>query len=131
MATIFVGSLMCLGKIMSVQSCVGTIIGHNHADTIKSGHKCIWAQTCLLTVMYGHNRVETIMFWNNRVWAQTCMSTKIPGHELSWAQTCVDTCLGTNMPEHKRVWAQSCGHNHIWAQTWWNRNRQGCYSLFI
>ena len=34
------------------------------------------------------------------------------GYKCVWALTCVG---------HKRVWAQLCGHNHVWAQTWWNQ----------
>ena len=85
--------------------------------TIMSGHKRVWAQTCLGTIMYGHNRVGTIMSGHKCVWAQTCVGTNVSGHTRVWAQTFV----GTNVWGHKCLRAQSCGHNYVWAQTWWNR----------
>ena len=81
-------------------SCWGTnVSGHKHrhvcAQTIMSGHKCLWSQmplgtnvsghkhvwvqTCLGTVMYGLNRVDTIMSGHKRVWAQSCMGNKRGG----------------------------------------------------
>ena len=53
-----------------------------------SGHKCVWAQTCVGTIVCGHNRV----------WAQPCLGTIVCGHNRVSAQTCLGTI----------VWAQSC-----------------------
>ena len=39
--------------------------------TNVSGHKRVWAQTCVGTNVSGHNRVGTIM------WAQVCMGTNV------------------------------------------------------
>ena len=36
-----------------------------------SGHKRVWVQTCLGTIVSGHNRVSTI------VWGQACMCTNV------------------------------------------------------
>ena len=51
--------------------------GHNH---VWAQIKCVWAQTCLGTVMYVLNHVGTIMFGHKRVWAQTCLGTNVSGH---------------------------------------------------
>ena len=74
--------------------------GHNH---VWAQIKCVWAQSCLGTIVPGHNRV----------WAQSCLGTIVSGHNRVLAQSCLGTV----------VWAQSCGPNHVWAQTWWNRNQ--------
>ena len=69
--------------------------------TNVSGHKHVWAQSCLDTNVCGHNRV----------WAQTCLGTIVSGHNCVWAQS----CLGTIVSGHNRVWAQSCGLKYVWA----------------
>ena len=90
-----------------------------------SGRKCVWAQTCVGTIVCGHKRVwaqtclGTIVCGHNRVWAQTCVGTNVSGHNRVWAQS----CLGTIVSGHNRVWAQSClgtivsGHNRVRAQS--------------
>ena len=78
--------------------CDHPIISYN-----MSGHKCVWAQTCVGTIVSGHKCV----------WAQTCLVTNVCEHKRVWAQT----CMGTNVSGHKRVWAQSCGLKYVWAQT--------------
>ena len=106
-----------------------------------SGRKCVWAQTCVGTIVCGHNRVwaqtclGTNLSGHNRVWAQSCVGTNVCGHNRVWAQSCLGTivsghnrvwaqsCLGTIVSGHNRVWAQSCqgtivsGHNRVWAQS--------------
>ena len=96
-----------------------------------SGHKCVWAQTCVGTNVCGHKHVwaqsclGTNVCGHNRVWAQTCVGTIVSGHNRVWAQSCLGTivsghnrvsaqsCLGTIVSGHNRVWAQSCGHNRV------------------
>ena len=39
------------------------------------------------------------MSGHKRVWAQTCLGTNVSGHKRVWAQT----CQGTNFSGHKRV----------------------------
>ena len=70
-----------------------------HCTKYVSGHKRIWAQTCVGTNVSGHKRV----------WAQTYMGINVSGHKRVWAQT----CLGTNVSGLKRVWAQSCGLKYV------------------
>ena len=83
--------------------CLGTNVSGYHI--IMSGHKRVWAQTCVGTNVCGHKRV----------WAQTCVGTNVSGHKHVWARTCV----GTNVSGHKRVWAQTCvgtnvcGHSRV------------------
>ena len=94
--------------------------------TIVSGHKRVWAQSCVGTIVCGHNRV----------WAQTCVDTNVCGHNRVWAQS----CLGTIVSGHKRVWAQSCvgtivcGHYRVgtivWAQSC-GLNRGGTISVRV
>ena len=84
--------------------------GHNH---VWAQIKCVWAQSCLGTIVFGHNRV----------WAQSCLGTIVSGHNRVWSQS----CLGTIVSGHNRVWSQSClvtivsGHNRVgpvvWAQS--------------
>ena len=47
-----------------------------------SGHKCVWAQSCLGTIESGHNRV----------WAQSCLGTVV------WVQS----CMGANVVEPRK-----------------------------
>ena len=47
------------------------------------GHKCVWAQTCVGTIVSGHKRV----------WTQTCVGTNVCGHNRVWAQSCVGTIV--------------------------------------
>ena len=58
---------------------LGTNVSGNKSNV--TGHKRVWAQTCLGTVMYGLNRVGTIVSGNKRVgtvvWAQSCMGTNV------------------------------------------------------
>ena len=53
-----VGTRLCLGTDVS---------GHNH---VWAQIKCVWAQSCLDTIVSGHNRV----------WAQSCLGTIVSGH---------------------------------------------------
>ena len=62
--------------------------------------------------MYWFNRVGIIMSGHKCVWAQSCLGTIMPGHKRGWAQTWMgQTCVGTVMwsqlcgPNH--VWAQT------------------------
>ena len=78
--------------------------GYNSCrGTNMSGHRRVWAQTCLGTVMYGLNRVGTVMYdcvhhvMYGHVWAQ------MSGHKHVWAQS----CMGTNM-YGLIVWVQLC-----------------------
>ena len=99
--------------------------GITYQGTNGSGHKRVWAQSCVGTIVCGHKRVRaqmcvgTIVCGHKRVWAQSCVGTIVCGHNRVWAQSCV----GTIVSGHKRVWAQSCvgtnvcGHNRVWAQT--------------
>ena len=82
------------------QACPGTnvhvfaqtwICSHNNYYNM-SGHRFVWAQTCLGTIVCGHKPVCE----HKRVWAQTCV-----------AQSCVGTI----------VWAKSFGLKYQWAQT--------------
>ena len=68
-----------------------------------SGHKCVWAQTCVGTIVCGHNRV----------WAQTCVGTIMSGHNRVWAQTCLVTIV--------------CGHNRV-GSIMYGPNRGGTAS---
>ena len=76
---------------------------HTPHDNNMSGQKCVWAQTCVGTIMCGHKRV----------WTQTCVGTNMCGHKRVWAQT----CLGTNVCGHNRegtiVWAQVCMGSNV------------------
>ena len=76
------------------------LFGHNH---VWAQIKCVWAQSCLGTIVSGHNRV----------WAQSCLGTIVSGHNRVWAQS----CLGTIVSRHNRVWAQSCLGTVVWAQS--------------
>ena len=88
------------------------LLRHNYK---MSGHRCVWAQTCVGTIVSGHKCV----------WAQTCVGTNVSGHKRVWAQTYMGTnvCGHKSMCGHKRVWTQTCvgtnvsGHKHVWAQT--------------
>ena len=60
-----------------------------------SGHKCVWAQTCVGTIVFGHKRV----------WAQSCLGTIVSGHNRVWAQSCLGTI----------VWAQVCMGTIVWS----------------
>ena len=71
--------------------------------------------SCWGTNVPGHRRVWAQI---KCVWAQSCLGTIVSGHNCVWAQS----SLGTIVSGHNRVWAQSCGPNHVWAQTWWNRD---------
>ena len=54
-------------KCVWAQTCVGTnVCGHNRVWAQSCGHKCVWAQTCLGTIVCGHNRVGSIMYGPNR-----------------------------------------------------------------
>ena len=55
--------------------------------------KCVWAQTCVGTIVCGHNRVGSSMYGHKRVWAQTCVGTIVCGHNR----------VGSSMYGHKRV----------------------------
>ena len=66
-------------------SCWGTNASCNH---VWAQIKCVWAQSCLVTIVSGHNRV----------WAQTCVGTIVSGHNRVWSQL----CLVTIMYGHKR-----------------------------
>ena len=57
-----------------------------------SGHKCVWAQTCVGAKVFG----------NKRVWAQTCLGTNVSGHKRVLAQSCGHSRVGTIMYGHKR-----------------------------
>ena len=46
------------------------------------------------------------MTGHKRVWAQTCVGTNVCGHKRVWAQT----CLGTIVCEHNRVGSIMYGH---------------------
>ena len=103
-------------KRVWAQTCLDTIIsGHNYTY-LGTNVTCVWEQTYLGTVMHGLNRFA----WAQTFWEQSCLGTNVSGHERVWAQT----CLGTNVCGHKRVWAQtcvgtvmwsqSCGPNHVW-----------------
>ena len=63
-----------------------------------SGHKCVWAQTCVGTIVCGHNRV----------WAQSCLGTNVCGHNrvcsIVWAQS----CMGPIVVEPSRCDLVSC-----------------------
>ena len=81
---------------------------HLRLKTNVSGHKWVWAQTCLCTNECVHKCV----------WVQMCVSTNVCGHKRVWTQT----CFGTKVFGHKRVWAQMCmdtnvsGHKCVWVQ---------------
>ena len=114
---------MCLGTNVHV-SAQTRLWPH---DYNMSGHKCVWAQTCVGIIVCGHKRVwaqtcvGTIVCGHKRVWAQTCLGTNVSGHYRVWAQSCLGTimsghaqsCLGTIMSGHNHVWGQSCGHNRV------------------
>ena len=85
---------------MSGHKCVWA---QTYVGTIVAGHICVWAQTCLVTNVCGHKRV----------WASMCLGTNVSGHKRVRAQT----CLGTNVCGHKRVWAQTCLGTIVWAQS--------------
>ena len=94
-------------------SCWGTYMpGHGR---VWAQIKCVWAQSCLTTIMSGHNSVwaqswlGTIVSGHNRVWAQSCLGTIVSGHNRVWAQS----CLGTIVSGHNRVYAQSCGPSRV------------------
>ena len=61
-----------------------------------SGHKRVWAQTCVGTNVSEHKRV----------WVQACVGTNVSGHKSVLAQMCV----GTNVPGHKLVRA-----TNVWS----------------
>ena len=78
--------------------------GYNSCrGTNMSGHKRVWAQTCLGTVMYGLNRVGTVMYdcvhhvMYGHVWAQICLGTIMYGYKHVWANR-----VGSIMYGHKR-----------------------------
>ena len=88
--------ILLLSKDMIVSgydSCWGTNV---------CGHKRVWVQSCMCTIM----------------WAQSCLGTNVCGHKRLWARK----CLCTTVCGHKRFWAQNvCGHSHVvtivWAQS--------------
>ena len=86
-------------KRVWAQSCVGTIV---------SGHKCVWAQSCLGTNVCGTN-----VSGHNRVWAQSCVGTIVSGHKRVWAQSCLGTIV--------------CGHNRV-GSIMYGPNRGGTVS---
>ena len=102
---------MCLGTNVSRHKRVRAQTRPH--DYNMSGHKCVWAQSCLGTNVCEHNRVwvqtclGTIVSWHNRVWAQSCLGTIVSGHNRVWTQSCLGTI----------VWAQSCGFKYVWAQS--------------
>ena len=59
------------------------VSGHNNScwGINVSGHKRVWAQTCLGAVMYGLNNVGTIMSGHKRVSTQSCLGTIMSGHK--------------------------------------------------
>ena len=63
--------------------------------TNVSGHKHVWAQTCVGTIVSGHKRV----------WAQSCLGTIVSRHNRIWAQSCLGTI----------VWAQVCMGTIVWS----------------
>ena len=110
------------------------------------GTKCVWAQSCLSTIMSGHQMcLGTIMSGHKlnvsghkRVGAQLNVRVSaltrlwpddydMSGHKCVRAQM----CLGTNVSGHKYVWAQSCldtnvcGRKRVWAQTCLGTNVPG------
>ena len=66
-----------------------------------SGHKRVWAQTCVGTNMSGHKHV----------WAQSCLATNVSGHNRVWAQMCGLNRAGSSMYGHKRVVSINCIEN--------------------
>ena len=49
---------------------------------------CIWAQSCICTI----------------VWVLSCMGTNVSGHKRVWAKR-----VWAHVCGHKHIWAQSCG----------------------
>ena len=87
------------------------------------GHKRVWAQPCMCTIMWTQSCLSTNVSRYKRVWVQTCVGTNVCGYKRVWAQTRV----GTNVSGHKSVWAEMwlginvCGHSYVvivlWAQS--------------
>ena len=81
-------------------TCQGTkyVPGHNHvwAQTYTFVPRHICAQTWLWPHDY-------IMTGHKRVWAQTCLGTNLSGHKHVWEQT----CLGKNVWSPAELWRKN------------------------